>query len=67
MQQERHKWQEIEGKLISELAEAKKQLSESKDSVESVSLGIIGSTDNATQAFISDSVGITMVLPILVL
>ena len=57
VQQEGCKWQEIEGKLISELAEAKKQLSESKDSVKNVSSDINGSPNSVTQAYISDSVG----------
>ena len=56
VQQERRKWQEIEGKLISELAEAKKQLSESKHNVESLSSSINGSTDSVAQAFINNSV-----------
>lgn len=51
VQQERHKWQEIEGKFISELAEAKKQLSELKHSVESMSSSINDSTDSVAQVY----------------
>ena len=41
--------------MISELAETKGQLSESKDIVKSVSSGINGGTDNVTQVYFSDS------------
>ena len=56
VQQEKRKRQEIEGKLISELAEAKKQPSELKYSVESVSSSVNGSTDSIAQEYTNDSV-----------